>query len=185
MNDTRRPAYVDRRPPAAHDNASKLLGLSVVTVAVVGMMSVLFWVLAANDSDPGDALAIGGAEESAAAAEPAPEPSAPSPTPTPTPVTTPPAPAQNQLDSNDWLLSPYVIIQEAGDLTVTGTIQNLASAPRSAVIRVFVYVDGTPIGTGTGEVRDVPGGGTLEVSLPSGTRWQPGNKLLLVEASDL
>ena len=177
--------YVDRRPPAAHDNSAKLLGLGAVTALVVLMMGVMFWVLAANDNR-GDLEQLAQDEDSQAAAapaEPAPAP-APEPAPAPKPVAVPPAPAQSELTSNDWLLARYALIKEGGNLTVTGTVQNLADAQRSATLRVFVYANGAHIATGTGEVRGVPGGSTAEVSLPSGTPWSAGD-VILVQAEDL
>lgn len=182
MNDTRKPVYVDRRPPPANDNSGRLLGLGAVTFVVIGIMAALFWVLAANDSGRAPRELTASPAPSATPAEPAP---APTPTPTPTQVEVPPAPAKNELSSNEWLLSPYAIVQENGNLVVTGTVQNLAAPARSATMRVFVYVDGNPVATAVGEVRDVQGGGSLEVSLPSDTAWTAGNKVLLVSAVDL
>ena len=187
MNDTRRPVYVDRRPPAAHDNSPKLLGLGMVTALVIMAMGVLFWLMAATDDRGGVDQAAEGDQPLASAAPAAPAPSeepTPEPTPTPTPVTVPPAPSESQLSSNEWLLAQYAIVKEDGNLTVVGTVQNLASAQRSATIRVFVYSDGLHIATGTGQVSGVPGGGTTQVSLPSGTPWKAGD-VLLVEAEDL
>ena len=56
------------------------------------------------------------------------------------------------------------------------TIESLGDDRR----RVFAVV-----ATAVGEVRDVQGGGSLEVSLPSDTAWTAGNKVLLVSAVDL
>lgn len=180
---------MDRRPAAAHDNSPKLVGLGLVTAVVVAAMGVLFWLMAATD-DRGNVPQASGEDQppaSAAPTEPAPAQSPapkPKPSPTPTPVTVPPAPSQSELSSNEWLLAQYAIVKEDGDLTVVGTVQNLASAQRSATIRVFVYANGSHIATGTGTVSAVPGGATTQVSLPSGTPWAAGD-VLLVEAEDL
>jgi hypothetical protein len=180
--------YVDRRPPAAHDNSAKLLGLGTATALVVLMMGVMFWVLAANDNRSSlEQLAQDDDSQAAAApaapAEPAPAPE-PAPDPAPEPVVVPAAPAQSELASNNWLLAQYALIKEGGNLTVTGTVRNLADIQRSATLRVFVYADGAHVATGTGEVRGVAGGANAEVSLPSGTPWSAGDVILL-QAEDL
>ncbi len=183
MNDTRKSVYVDRRPPAATDNSSRFAVAAVVTCAVIGLMVAAFWAMAATQPVVESAPPPASEEptEPDPVAEPEPEP-APEPPPE---VVIPPAPASNQLSSNEWLLSPYAIVREGGNLTVTGTVQNLAAAQRSATLRVFVYVGGFHVATGAGEVRDVAGGGRVEVSLPSGIPWTAGNKVLLVTAEDL
>jgi hypothetical protein len=181
--------YVDRRPPAAHNNSAKLLGLTAVTAVVVLMMGTMFWVLAANDNR-GSLEQLAQEDEGQAAAvpaDPSPDPTpapAPAPAPPPEPVVVPAAPDQSELTSNDWLLARFALIKEGGNLSVSGTVQNLANNERSATLRVFVYANGAHIATGSGEVRRVPGGGTVEVSLPSGTPWSAGD-VILFQAEDL
>ena len=179
VNATRTPAYVDRRPPPATDNSSKYAAVIAATAVAVLAMAGAFWAMAATG---GTSAAPEAAEAPAPAPEPEPTAVAPEPTPTPEPVSVPPAPGSNQLTDNEWVLARYAIVQEAGNLTITGTVKNLAAAQRSTTMRVFVYVDGSHVATGTGDVVDVPGGGSLEVSLPSDTAWTPGNKVLLVAA---
>lgn len=185
MNKVQGQPTTDRRPAPSHDNRPKLIAAAVATGTVLVVMSTFFWAMA--HTDPNSAItavppAVTASPEPspAATAEPAPEP-----TPTPTAVETPPAPTSNELTSNDWVLSPYAVIREQGNLVVTGTLQNLAAADRSATIRVFVYVSGSPVAVGVGEVRDVPAGQSVEVALPSGAAWTAGNKVLLVQAEDI
>lgn len=180
---------VDRRPPAPSDNSSRLVGLAIVTVAVLGLMAGGFWSLVSgegllNRTETQETVAEAPAPgPEAAPAEPAPA-EAPAPAPAPD-VAPPPAPPKNELRVNDWLLSPYAIVQENGKLIVTGTLENRSDVTRSTLMRVFVYVDGNWVATGTGEIRDVPPGESVEVSLPSGSDWTAGNKVLLVSPSDL
>lgn len=187
MNGTHSPVYVDRRPPAAHDNSAKLTGLGALTAIVVAAMGVLFWVLAADNGNDEQVPAAQGEEPLASAAPAAPEPS-PSPTPTPAAqpaaVPAPPAPNKSELLDNDWLLARYTLVNEDGNLTVAGTVKNESEQQRSGIIRVFVYSDGRHIATAAGEVRGVPGGQVAQVSLPSGTPYSPG-EVLLVQAENL
>lgn len=141
------------------------------------MMGVMFWVLAANDERGDlDQVAAGEGQAAAAPAQPAPKPK---PKPKPKPIAVPPAPAQTELTSNDWLLARYALVKEGGNLTVTGSVQNLSEQQRSATLHVFVYADGKHIATGSGDVRGVQSGGRVQVSLPSGTKWRAGDVILL------
>ena len=67
---------------------------------------------------------------------------------------------------------------------VTGTLQNLSDTARSTTVTVYVYVSGQLIATASGQAADVAAGDSVQVSLPSGVAWQPGDKVLLVVAQD-
>lgn len=161
------------------------MAAAVATVTVLIVMSTIFWALAHTEPAPDTAATQA---DAVASSEPTP---VPTPTPEPTPEPTqaaaeaPPAPASNVLSSNDWLLSPYAIIREQGDVVVTGTLKNKGTDARSASIRVYVYGSGALIGTGKGQVRDVAAGESLEVSLPTDSAWVAGDKVLLVEVTDI
>ena len=176
------PVHVDRRPPADQDHSNRFLGLAVATGVVLVMMTAVFWSLAATDAT--DEAQQSPQSDAAVVAAPT---AAPTPTPTPTPAApvTPPAPASSELSGNEWVLSPYAIVNDGSALVVTGTMKNFAAAKRSATVRVFVYVNGQPVATAVGEIKDVPSGGSVEVSLPSGTPWVTGNKVLLATAENL
>ena len=177
MNDTREQVYVDRRPNPAKDNSPRLALLAGATVLAVGAMSLMFWLMASG--------APPATEEPVDAAPPAAASNAPTPTPTPEPTSTiPAAPPANELVSNEWLLSPYAVQQDNGNLVVTGTLQNLSDTSRSATVTVYVYVSNQMIAAATGQVADVAAGESVEVSFPSGMAWQPGSKVLLVVAQD-
>lgn len=185
MNDAQRLATVDRRPAPAHNNRPKLFAVAVATGTVLVVMSTFFWAMA--HTEPVDQITALPAEVTQSpepVAEPTPPPT-PEPAPTPVTVEVPPAPASNKLTSNDWVLSPYAILRQDGNLLVTGTLQNRAAEARSASVNVFVYVDGQPVATGSGTVQNVPADSSIEVELPSGTPWTAGNKVLLLQADDL
>jgi hypothetical protein len=172
---------VDRRPTAPHDNSSRLIGLAIVTVVTLGLMVGWFWSAVGN----GDELAVAPAPapSAAPAPDPAPVEDGGSAALAPTPVATPPAPGSNQLRSRDWLLSPYAVVSNDGELVITGTLTNLGNDEDSARVRVFVYAQGNPVALATGEVLQVPADTGVEVTLPSGSNWVGGSKVLLLETA--
>ena len=198
--------YVDRRPPNPPDRPGRLLLMSVVGIAVVGVMIGGAWSLLGGkglfqSENPRELASAPVETESAedegpaadsASPTPAPEPTEtasaspePTPSPTPTPVVTPAAPASNELVSGQWLLSPYAIVKDEEMLVVTGTLQNLGTEAASAEVRVFVYVDGRAVATAEGVVQDIPGESSTPVTLPTDSTWVPGTKVLFVDVQPL
>ena len=187
-------SYMDRRPQPRTDNTSRIVGLAIVTVAVLGLMVGGFWsLLSGTGFVDRDEIVPAAEEQDQSAAEPAPAPAEPPADEAPAEpgevviedIPAPAAPASNELANNDWLLSPYAIIKDDNQLVVTGTLKNRSPEARSAIMRVFVYVNGSHVATGVGEVRDVGPNASVEVSLPSGAEWAPGNKVLLVWPEDI
>lgn len=176
---------VDRRPVPPHDNSSRIIGLAIVTVVTLGLMLGWFW------ASVGERGLL--ADEPSA---PAPAPQAPAEPPpagegadasaqAPAAPQTPEAPISNQLRSRDWLLSPYALVNDDGQLLITGTLTNVSDNTASARVTVFVYAGGTPIASASGEVLEVESSGSAEIELPSGSPWVAGSKVLLVQAEPL
>ena len=92
-------------------------------------------------------------------------------------------PGSDQLRSGDWLLSQYAITQDNGKLVINGTVQNSGSKAASTDLTVYYFVDGEAVAVATGSTGEVPAGGSASVSLTSDDAWQPGNPVLVVEAS--
>lgn len=95
----------------------------------------------------------------------------------------PPAPSSDQLRSGDWLLESYRLDNTADGLVVSGTVRNRGTSTASANLTVWVYVDGTSLGSVSGEVSDVAAGAAVPVTLRGDAIWKPGQKVVLLEAS--
>jgi hypothetical protein len=95
----------------------------------------------------------------------------------------PPAPSSDQLRSGDWLLESYRLDNTADGLVVSGTVRNRGTATASANLTVWVYLDGTSLGSVSGEVSDVAAGAAVPVTLRGDAIWKPGQKVVLLEAS--
>ena len=92
-------------------------------------------------------------------------------------------PGSDQLRSGDWLLSQYAITQDNGKLVINGTVVNSGDRAASTELTVFYYVDGKAVAVASGSTGEVPAGGSTSVTLSSQDAWQPGNPVLVVEAS--
>ncbi len=92
-------------------------------------------------------------------------------------------PGSDQLRSGDWLLSRYAITQDNGKLVINGTVVNSGSQAGSTDLTVYYYVDGKAVAVASGSTGEVPAGGSTSVTLTSADAWQPGNPVLVVEAS--
>lgn len=109
---------------------------------------------------------------------------APTSSPTATPTITgsaPPAPATNQLKAGDWLLSSYRFGNDASSMWLDGTVQNRGTAAASATLVAWIYVGGTPIGSVSTTVTDVPAGGSKSVKMTGDAKWVPGEKIVLLQ----
>ncbi len=102
---------------------------------------------------------------------------------TPQPQEAPAFPGSDQLRSGDWLLSQYAISQDNGKLVINGTVQNSGSKAASTDLTVYYYVDGQAVAVATGSTGEVAPGASANVTLTSDDAWQPGNPVLVVEAS--
>jgi hypothetical protein len=116
-----------------------------------------------------------------------PTPTAASQTPTqsstsgPSPTgTAPTAPATTTTSADGWRLGSWRITN-TGTLGVDTTARNTATGTRSAVLVLYVYVDGRLIATTTTTVTDVPAGGTVPVHFSGSDPWQAGQKVLLLQ----
>lgn len=66
---------------------------------------------------------------------------------------------------------------------INGTVQNSGSKAASTELTVYYYVDGEAVAVATGSTGEVAPGGSADVTLTSEDSWQPGNPVLVVEAS--
>ena len=112
-----------------------------------------------------------------------PDATASEPAQTPQPQEAPAFPGSDQLRSGDWLLSQYAISQDNGNLVINGTVQNSGSKAASTELTVYYYVDGKAVAVATGSTGEVAPGSSANVTLTSDDAWQPGNPVLVVEAS--
>lgn len=95
----------------------------------------------------------------------------------------PPFPGSDQLRSGDWLLSRYSVSPASnGNLIIDGTVMNSGSAPASAELSVYYYVNGKAVAVATGGTGEVTPGGSAQIQLTSEQKWQPGQPVLLVQA---
>jgi hypothetical protein len=94
----------------------------------------------------------------------------------------PPAPASDQLVSGDWLLESYRLDNTGEGLVVSGTVRNRGDAASSADLRVWVYLDGASLGSASTTVTDVPAGAAVPVAMRGDAVWQPGQKVVLLQA---
>jgi len=101
----------------------------------------------------------------------------------PEPEQAPDVPGSDQLRSGDWLLSQYSISQDNGKLLINGTVVNSGPKAASTELTVYYYIDGEAVAVATGKTGRVPPGGSTSVELTSDDPWQPGNPVLVVEAS--
>jgi len=169
-----------------------MAGIAVVTVAALGLMIGAFWSMTSgtgffSNQDSGDLAASDSVEEPQQQPQPqasssnTPKQQTPTPTPTPSQTQTPPAPSSNELVSGQWLMSPYAILKDDNKLIISGTLQNRSQEKKSGEVRVFVYVNGQAVAAGTDEVVDVAPGGAVDLFMPTGQEWVPGNKVLYVD----
>ena len=107
----------------------------------------------------------------------------PSASQTPTPGPAPGAPTPGQVArSGDFALSGWEIVNEAdGTMSVTTNVKNNGTEAASGFATVFVYADGVPIGSASGELPEIPAGGTAEVTLTGDDQWQPGQKTVTLD----
>ena len=93
-------------------------------------------------------------------------------------VPTPPAPDEGDVaQSSDWVLSPWRVENNSqGQMSVSGTIQNRGDEAASGFATAFIYADGQAIGSASGELPEVPAGGSAEVTLVGEDPWAPGAK---------
>ena len=80
-------------------------------------------------------------------------------------------------------MSQYAISQDNGKLVINGTVQNSGSKAASTDLTVYYYVDGQAVAVATGSTGEVAPGASANVTLTSDDAWQPGNPVLVVEAS--
>ncbi|HPE13014.1 MAG: protein kinase [Candidatus Nanopelagicales bacterium] len=161
------PAPVYRAPtPAARSNRTDWRKPVVIALAALLALVVGFVGFRALDS--------GGTATSPDTSQEAPAPDA---------GQAPAFPGSNQLRSGDWLLSQYSIGQDNGKLTVDGTVVNSGDEAASTDLTVYYYIDGEPVAVATGSTGKVAAGGSTQVTLTSDDAWQPGNPVLVVEAT--
>jgi len=112
------------------------------------------------------------------------KPAQQSQSPEPTTVESAPGnPGSDQLRSGNWLLSQYSISQDGGNLVINGTVVNSGPKAASTDLTVYYYVGGEAVAVATGSTGRVAAGGSTSVTLTSDDPWQPGNPVLVVEAS--
>jgi hypothetical protein len=95
----------------------------------------------------------------------------------------PPAPATDQLKDGDWLLATYRLENTADGLVVSGTVRNTGSSTASANLTTWVYLGDESLGSVGTTVTDVPGGGTVLVTMTGDAIWRKGQKVVLLQAS--
>jgi hypothetical protein len=102
---------------------------------------------------------------------------------TPTPGPTPGAPTPGQAArSGDFALSGWEIVNESdGTMSVTTNVKNNGTEAASGFATVYIYADGAPIGSASGELPEIPAGGTAEVTLTGDDQWQPGQKTVTLD----
>ncbi|HQR80948.1 MAG TPA: serine/threonine-protein kinase [Actinomycetota bacterium] len=112
------------------------------------------------------------------------KPAKQSQSPEPTTVQSAPGnPGSDQLRSGNWLLSQYSISQDRGKLVINGTVVNSGPKAASTDLTVYYYVGGEAVAVATGSTGKVAPGASTSVTLTSDDAWQPGNPVLVVEAS--
>ncbi len=93
-------------------------------------------------------------------------------------------PAGTSASSGTWSMSSWSIQNNAdGTMSVKGTIKNNGTATASGTATAYIYADGQPIGSATGELTDVPAGGSVEVTLVGTDPWQAGAKSIALEVT--
>lgn len=175
-------------PPREASQPAQRSPLSValwVALAVIVALVAFTGVRAALDGGA-DSSATG--DTAVATAQPTPAASggpsdAPTGSPSASTTAPPPAPAQDVLSAGDWDLTNYRITNDGGVLGVDGTVRNNGAAAASATLTVFVYVDGQFVGSASGQLDQVPAGGTAEVQFEGTDEWRPGEQTVLIEAS--
>jgi hypothetical protein len=102
---------------------------------------------------------------------------------TPTPGPTPGAPTPGGVaSSGDFALSGWEIINGTdGAMSVKTTVKNNGTEAASGFATVFIYADGAPIGSASGELPEIPAGGAAEVTLTGDDEWQPGQKTVTLD----
>jgi len=172
---------VDLRTPAAHNTqpirvvpparpATPVAWRKPAAIAAAGLLALVAGFLGFKAIDGTTAPA-------------GPEASQSQPAQTPEAREAPAFPGSDQLRSGDWLLSQYAISQDNGRLVINGTVQNSGSKAASTELTVYYYVDGEAVAVATGSTGEVAPGGSADVTLTSEDSWQPGNPVLVVEAS--
>ena len=171
--------------------AGAIVGVAIAIAAVVGLIAGAVWgqvggggSSSASSTSP-SAIVTPTESPSESAESPTPtetsETPSDSPTPAPSPTgTAPTAPATTTTSADGWRLGSWRITN-TGTLGVDTTARNTATGTRSAVLVLYVYVDGRLIATTTATVTDVPAGGTVPVHFAGSDPWQPGQKVLLLQ----
>jgi hypothetical protein len=160
-----------------------MAGVALVTALAMGLMMIAFWGLVRTDIvRPGSDSTPAAADQPTAVTTKSKKSKSAKPSATSAALSTPPAPASNQLVSGSWLLSQYFITQSDNTLQIVATIVNQGTTAGSIEARAFVYTDGQPVGVATADIRDLPPGTSIEVTMDSDDEWTPGNKVLYFEA---
>ncbi len=148
----------DRRPPAGRRSGRALVvAVAAILALVVGWLAVT-------------SLSGGGGDDTGTSA--------------PDVADAPPAPASDSLRADDWLLESYRLVNDdAGGLSVTGTVRNVGQSTASADLTVWIYVGSDPLGSVTTSVADVPAGGSTPVTMSGNAQWRAGQKVILLQAS--
>ncbi|MGV1006136.1 MAG: serine/threonine protein kinase [Candidatus Nanopelagicales bacterium] len=169
------PSPAPRTARPATRNVGRVVKLVAGGVAAVAIAGLGFNLLD-SPSEPS------GGGESTSTASPIPtNPGSPTPAPT---GEAPEAPRSDQLRSGDWLLAQYALHNDTSTMSVTGTLTNTGSSKASADIVVWVYVGDEVLGSVGATVTDVPAGESTKVTLTGDFAWKPGQKILLVQATD-
>lgn len=172
-------------------STGSVVAVAVSVAAVLGLLVGAVWGLAGGGTQPPvsapaptTVAPASPPESTPAASEGAsttPEPSSSSTPPAvPTPGEIPAAPATTQTSADGWRLGRWQITND-GTLGVDTTARNTTTGTRSADLVLYVYIDGRHIATTTARVTDVPSGGTVPVTFTGTDRWQPGQKVLLLQ----
>ena len=171
--------------------AGAIVGVAIAIAAVVGLIAGAVWGQVGGGGSSSAASttpsAIVTPSESPSETAESPTPTEASETPSDSPTsaprptgTAPTAPATTTTSADGWRLGSWRITN-TGTLGVDTTARNTATGTRSAVLVLYVYVDGRLIATTTANVTDVPAGGTVPVHFAGSDPWQPGQKVLLLQ----
>ena len=132
--------------------------LPLLALVVVAVLVGAWWVN--RQGDAGSA----GPQEPGASAQPTPGP-------------TPPAPGGGVAKDGVWQLSGWQIVNAAdGTMSVTTTVKNTGATAATGFATVYIYADGQPIGSASGQLPEVPAGGQAQVTLTGQDPWAPGSK---------
>lgn len=147
-------------PGQGRRGIGRLVGLALVLAAVLA--GLWFW-----SQNGGDDPAVDDPDVSA----------------TPTPADTPSAPPPGDVaSSGDFALAGWEIVNnEDGTMSVRTNVSNRGEEAEAGFATVFIYADGEPIGTASGELPEIPAGESVEVTLVGDDQWQPGQKSVTLD----